>query len=145
GGEIAARGISLIYGAGGMAYHDGKMIVIGGLPEVLRENYLYEYDLSFKFLRQHIVDSGYTRLGIQTAAFINGDWWFGCYGNQLLKTDKQFKLLGKYEFDCGLGIAGDRRQQVWIARGTSTKDQGCTGQILSVTVHPTKGLTIPGK
>jgi hypothetical protein len=130
----------LIYGAGGMAYHDGKMIVIGGLPEVLRENYLYEYDLSFKFLRQHIVPSGYTRLGIQTAAIINGNWWFGCYGNQLLKTDKRFQLLGKYEFDCGLGIAGDRRQQIWIARGTSTKDKGCTGQILPVTVHPTKGL-----
>ncbi|MCP4815979.1 MAG: hypothetical protein GY888_25970, partial [Planctomycetaceae bacterium] len=57
----------LIYGAVGLADQDGIVIVMGGLPEVLRENYLYEYDLSFKFLRKHIVPSGYTRLGIQTA------------------------------------------------------------------------------
>ena len=28
------------------------------------------------------------------------------YGNQLLKTGKSFKLVGKYDFNCGVGIVG---------------------------------------
>ena len=70
----------LVHGAGGIAYHDGKFIVVGGLPDEVDENYLYEYDASFKFLRRHVLASGHTQLGIQTVAWADGSWWFGCYG-----------------------------------------------------------------
>ena len=135
----------LIYGAGGMACHDGKFIVIGGLPETLQENYLYQYDQSFKFLKKHVLKTGYTELGIQTAAFIDGHWWFGCYGNKLLKTDSHFQLLGKYDIDAGLGIAGGTARAYWIARGTTTKGKGCTGRILPATADKTKGLILRAK
>ena len=132
----------LIYGAGGMAYHDGKFIVIGGLPESLQENYLYQYDLSFKFTKKHTLKSGYTDLGIQTAAFVDGYWWFGCYGNKLLKTDTSFQLLAIYKFDCGLGIAGGITRNYLVARGTTTQGKGCTGRLLAATADKTAGLIL---
>lgn len=107
--ELARHAVpELVHGAGGMGYHDGKFIVIGGLPEGTDENYLYEYDESFNFLRRHVLPSGYTEKGIQTAAFFADHWWFGCYGRPrvLLKTDASFRLVGQYEFDCALGITG---------------------------------------
>ena len=135
----------LVYGAGGIAYHDGKFIVIGGLPESLQENYLYQYDSSFKFLEKHILKRGYTNLGIQTAAFIDGNWWFGCYGNKLLKTDGSFRLLGMYNCDAGLGVAGGKGKSYWIARGKTTPGKGCTGRIFPASLDKTKGLILPAK
>ena len=135
----------LIYGAGGMAYHDGQFIVIGGLPESLQENYLYQYDSSFKFLKKHVLKTGYTNLGIQTAAFIDGDWWFGCYGTKLLKTDSSFRLLATYPSSADLGIAGGKAKSYWIARGTTTKGKGCTGRILPASRDKTKGLILQAK
>lgn len=32
-----------VHGAGGIAFHDGKFFVVGGLPEGIAENYIYEY------------------------------------------------------------------------------------------------------
>ena len=135
----------LIYGAGGMAYHDGHFIVVGGLPESLQENYLYQYDASFKFLKKHVLKTGYTNLGIQTAAFIDGHWWFGCYGNKLLKTDTSFQLLRIHDFTCDLGIAEGSKHKYLIARGTTTKGKGCTGRLLSATFDKTKGLILQTK
>src|ERR1017187_4275277 len=33
----------VMHGAGGIGYHEGRFIVIGGLPVGVKENYLYEY------------------------------------------------------------------------------------------------------
>jgi hypothetical protein len=42
--ELAKHRVpEVAHGAGGMEFHDGKFIVIGGLPPALDENYLYEY------------------------------------------------------------------------------------------------------
>ena len=135
----------LIYGAGGMAYHDGHFIVIGGLPESLQENYLYQYDSSFKFLKKHVLKTGYTNLGIQTAAFIDGDWWFGCYGTKVLKTDSRFRLLAIYPSVADLGIAGGKGKSYWIARGKTTPGKGCTGRIFPATLDKKKGLILQEK
>ncbi len=79
--ELARHRIpEVVHGAGGVAYHDGTFLVVGGLPPGTNENYLYEYDESFAFHRRHVLPSGYTLMGIQTAAFADGAWWFGCYG-----------------------------------------------------------------
>jgi alkaline phosphatase D len=114
------------HGAGGIA-HDGKrFIVVGGLPEGVEENYVYEYDDDLAFVKKHVISSGYTRLGIQTATFSDNSWWFGCYGNTLLKTDPEFVVEGRYEFDCGLGIESIGDGQFLVASG-ACGDDGCSG------------------
>ena len=95
----------VVHGAGGVAYHDGRFIVIGGLPEGREKNYAYVYDEALRFRERHVIESGYTRLGIQTACWARGFWWFGCYGKTLLKTDPRFRLVGKYRFNCAVGLA----------------------------------------
>ena len=117
------------HGAGGIAHHDGKFIVVGGLPEGVEVNYLYEYDTSFRFKKRHVLDSGWTHLGIQAAAFAEGVWWFGCYGNALLKVSPEFEMLGRYRFDCGLGIEQAMSGGLLTAGGQCTADEGCSGWI----------------
>lgn len=97
-----------VHGAGGMAWHNGHFFVIGGLPRGYHENYAYEYDADFVFVKRHVLDSGYTLMGIQTACRWQGYWWFGCYGEPkvLLKADDQFHVLGKYRENWSVGIAG---------------------------------------
>lgn len=96
----------LVHGAGGMAYHNGRFMVIGGLPKGTNENYMYEYDTNFKFISRHVINSGYTEMGIQTIAYANGYWWLGCYGTPrtLLKVDKNFTIVGRSTFDASVGI-----------------------------------------
>ncbi|MCA9134027.1 MAG: hypothetical protein KDA45_12760, partial [Planctomycetales bacterium] len=98
----------VFHGAGGIGVHRDHFFVVGGLPDGVQENYVYEYDADFRFVNKHVIPSKWTQLGIQTATFHDGEWWFGCYGTPkiLLKTDADFKLLGRYEFDCSLGIVG---------------------------------------
>jgi hypothetical protein len=121
----------VFHGAGGIGVRKGRFYVVGGLPEGVDENYVYEYDGDFRFVRKHVVKSGWTPLGIQTAAFHNGAWWFGCYGNPriLLKTDATFQLLGRYEFDGSLGIAGAGKNRLLVARGPRTKEERCLGSL----------------
>lgn len=131
----------VVHGAGGMAFHDGIFVVIGGLPEGIQENYAYAYTPDFKFIARHVIKSGYTRLGVQALAFANGSWWYGCYGNQLLKTDTSFKLTGSYKFDCGLGIVGISGGKILVAKGTGSGDQR-GGRLMVAKPDPDKGLVI---
>ena len=122
--ELAKHPVpELVHGAGGMAYDDGKFIIVGGLPPDVNENYLYEYDLSFKFVKRHVLASGYTLLGIQTVTHADGAWWFGCYGKpaQLLRADDKFQFTGKWEFNASVGIAPIRGGRFLIAQNTSVK------------------------
>lgn len=117
----------VVYGAGGMAYHDARFIVIGGLPEGFEENYVYEYDSEFRLVKKHVIKSGYTRLGIQTATYADGHWYFGCYGNVLLVTDTDFKLKGRYDYNCALGIEALPNGLFLSAGGKCDKEKGCVG------------------
>lgn len=112
----------VVHGAGGMAHHKGSFFVVGGLPEGYEENYVYEYDAEFRFVRRHVIRSGYTKLGIQTACYAHGFWWFGCYGNTLLKTDESFRLVGKYDLDFGVGIVGLADGK--LLRGKTSRQDG---------------------
>lgn len=133
----------VFHGAGGIAYGAGKFIVVGGLPDGVRENYLYEYDGEFNFVKRHVLKSGTTRLGIQTAAFSGGQWWFGCYGDPkiLLKTGKGFRVVERFEFDCSLGIVGGGGGFL-VARGQCSQEKGCTGKLLLAEEDTEKGLAI---
>jgi hypothetical protein len=132
----------VVYGAGGIAYRDRRFIVIGGLPIGVEENYAYEYDDDFKFTKRHVIKSGYTLMGIQTAAYSGDFWWFGCYGKPqvLLKTDEFFNLVGKYTLDCSLGIVGLEDGSFLVARGKSVPEKRHTASIVLAQADPKKGL-----
>jgi hypothetical protein len=132
----------LFYGAGGMGVRDGHFFVVGGLPDGVQENCVYEYDGNFKFVKKHIVASGHTFLGIQTATFADNRWWFGCYGDPkiLLVTDANFQMEGRHEFDCSLGITPIGNKQFQVAEGKCTKESGCTGRLVVAEADSEHGL-----
>jgi hypothetical protein len=97
----------VVHGAGGMAWHDGHFFIVGGLPKTHTENYVYEYNRRFRFVKRHAIPSGYTELGIQTICRGDDGWWFGCYGapRVLLRTGDTFSSVKAYELDYSYGIA----------------------------------------
>lgn len=109
----------VFHGAGGIGTMNGHFYVVGGLPDGVEENYVYEYEAEFQFVKKHTIKSKWTHLGIQTATFHDGIWWFGCYGSPaiLLKTDADFNLTGRHEFNCSLGIIGVGPNQLMFAKG----------------------------
>jgi len=121
----------VVHGAGGIAYRDGRFIVVGGLPPDVNQNYVYEYDERFKFRRRHVLASGYTLMGIQTVTWANGSWWFGCYGNPraLLRADSAFRLTGKWDFDASLGVAGLPDGRFLIGQSKAIKGVGQKGGV----------------
>ena len=132
----------VVHGAGGIAVRDGRFYVVGGLPPGVEENYVYEYDSSFDFKKRHVLTSGYTRLGIQTAAFADDYFWFGCYGNPrlLLKTDKSLKLVGRWELDASLGIVGTPDGKLLVASGSREADKRYVGQLRLAVPDERRGL-----
>lgn len=132
------------HGAGGIGVRNGHFFVVGGLPEGVEENYVYEYDGEFRFLKKHVVNSGHTHLGIQTATFAGDRWWFGCYGNPqiLLVADAAFQLQGRFEFDASLGIVGLPGGGFLAASGRCEKDKGCTGRLRLAVADDKTGLRI---
>ncbi|MEK6260890.1 MAG: hypothetical protein AABP62_20000 [Planctomycetota bacterium] len=133
----------VFHGAGGIGFRGGHFFVVGGLPDGVEENYVYEYDGDLKFIKKHVIKSGHTHLGIQTATFANDRWWFGCYGDPkiLLVTDADFKLIGRYEYDCSLGIGGLPDGRFLSAIGRSEKES-CTGSVRLAVANEKAGLRI---
>ncbi|MCA8992874.1 MAG: cellulase family glycosylhydrolase [Planctomycetaceae bacterium] len=121
----------VFHGAGGIGFTNEHFFVVGGLPEGFQENFVYEYDRQFQFVKKHIVPSGHTLLGIQTATFANDRWWFGCYGDPkiLLVTDDKFQMQGRYEFDCSLGIVPLPGGRFYVASGRCEQGKECTGRL----------------
>jgi hypothetical protein len=138
----------VFHGAGGIGVRDGHFYVVGGLPNGVDENYVYEYDTDFRFVKKHVIDSGWTQMGIQTATFHDGAWWFGCYGNPqiLLKTDPVFSMVGRYEFNCSLGIVGVSENQFLVATGFRTPNKKNGGSLRLARPDKDSGLKVlPGK
>lgn len=134
----------VFHGAGGMDARDGHFFVVGGLPDGVQENYVYEYDEQFQFVKKHVVKSGHTFLGIQTACFHEGRWYFGCYGSPsiLLVTDEKFQMIGRYEYNCSLGIVGFGPEQLFSAAGTCRKETGCDGKVRVAVPDEKAGLRV---
>ena len=129
----------LVHGAGGIAYHDGRLMVVGGLPKTHNQNYVYEYDLNLRFVKRHVIASGQTNMGIQTAAFFNGRWWFGCYEDKkgLLETGESFTLLGRHDPNFSVGIAPWTPKKCLRGITTRTEDKKrWTGSVV---------VDVPGK
>ena len=126
------------------------------MPNDVTENYVYEYDGAFKFVKKHILASGHTHLGIQTATFGDGHWWFGCYGKPksdtapstppiLLKADASLKKVERFEFDCSLGIVPLSDGKFLVARGGFTKEKGHTGRLVLAVPDKERGLKLVEK
>ncbi len=143
--EIARHEVQEVFhGAGGIGIRDGRFFVVGGLPADVEENYVYEYDGEFGFVKKHVIESGQTHLGIQTATFAHDRWWFGCYGDPkiLLVTDSDFQMKGRYEFDCSLGIEGLPGGRLMSAQGRCETGTGCTGSVHVAVADAKSGLRI---
>lgn len=143
----------VFHGAGGIAHRDGKFLVVGGLPDDVAENYVYEYDPEFRFVKKHVLAGGHTHLGIQTAAFADGAWWFGCYGRPksasapatpaiLLKADASLGKVDRFEFDAALGILPVGGGRFLIARGGTDGTKRQTGRLVRATADGTSGLVL---
>ena len=108
----------ILYGAGGIAIFNTKVMIVGGLPDSGKysKNQVYEYNLDFELQKIHFLESGYTYKGIQIATYYNGSWYFGCYGNAgkslkpvVLKTmlvDNTLHLTKIYDLDFSYGMIG---------------------------------------
>ncbi|WP_235935271.1 hypothetical protein [Candidatus Laterigemmans baculatus] len=143
--EVERHGVpEVFHGAGGIGFRDGRFFVVGGLPAEVDENYVYEYDGDFQFVGKHVVKSGHTHLGIQTAAFAHGRWWFGCYGSPpvLLVTGADFAMQGRYEFDASLGVVGLPDGRLFAASGRCEQGTGCTGRVRVVVPDESAGLKL---
>jgi hypothetical protein len=141
--EVAKHPVpELVHGAGGMEFHEGRFFIVGGLPGDVKENYVYEYDASFKFLKRHVLESGHTHLGIQTVAFADGAWWFGCYGNpkELVRADASFKVTGKWAFDAAYGIVPLGKGEFLIARNVVEKGKGDKAWLVKARADGEKGM-----
>lgn len=134
----------VFHGAGGIGVRENRFFVVGGLPDGVEVNYVYEYDAGFKFQKKHTIKSGHTHLGIQTATYAQGKWWFGCYGSPaiLLVTDEQFQLKGRHEFDCSLGIEALPNGQFLVARRGSKQGKNHTGRLFLAEPSPTSNLKL---
>ncbi len=132
----------VVHGAGGMAERGGRFFVVGGLPNGIEENYVYEYDADFKFVKRHVLASGHTLLGIQTAAYADGHWWFGCYGKALLRVDASWQRTERFEFDASIGIVPLGKNAFLVARG-GKPEQGYTGRLVRANADKEQGLKLP--
>lgn len=126
-----------VHGAGGVEFDGERFLVVGGLPEGTNENYLYEYSSDWKFVKRHVLNTGYTSRGIQTALFHDGKWIFGCYGdpNLVLIADRELRLIGRQEFDCALGLVGVDKGKVLAARRVKIKGaEGSSARLVPATL-----------
>ncbi|MFM8285901.1 MAG: hypothetical protein ACKOGA_04150 [Planctomycetaceae bacterium] len=143
----------VVHGAGGIAVHEGRFLVVGGLPEAANENLVYEYNAGFEFVAKHQLAGGHTHLGIQTATFARGQWWFGCYGRPrsdtapanppiLLRADASLRNVARFEFDCSLGIVPVGEGRFLVARGGSASGDSHTGRLVLAVPDPQRGLRL---
>lgn len=129
----------VVYGAGGIAFANGRFIVVGGLPDGMGENYIYDCDRDFSTIRKITLATGATYKGIQTAAFDGEHWWFGCYGKPdftevLIRTDRTFGAIEKFAFDGSTGIVPLDRDTLLVARSVCGKES-CVARLAPVTLN----------
>ncbi|WP_269714909.1 hypothetical protein [Caulobacter sp. NIBR2454] len=129
----------VVYGAGGIAFGDDRFIVVGGLPDGVGANALYEYDDQFRLRREIVLKTGQTYKGIQTAAYDGSHWWFGCYGKPdfmevLIRADRTFDAIGKFAFDASTGLIALDRDTFLVAKAGCGKES-CVARLVPVDLN----------
>jgi len=125
----------VVSGAGALTKREGHFFIASG--RLLRKsdaNYVYEYDEDCTFMKRHLLDSGATLLGIQTMAYIQGTWWFGCYGTppETLCANENLTFEKRFDYDCSMGIAPLPGGGFYIGRGKRTPDRRNIGWLIEV-------------
>lgn len=124
----------VVHGAGGIAIHNNRVMVVGGMPEEPdnKMNYVYEYDLKFNMVKRHDLESGYTYKGIQTACYFNNYWYFACYGSdrvgvipKVLKVNEtlvgDLKFVQSVDVDMSHGMIGLKGEEFLFTNGSLDK------------------------
>lgn len=124
----------MVHGAGGMTWRGERFFVVGGLPATHECNYIYEYTADFKFVKRHDLPTGFTLMGIQTAAYEDGRFLFGiygCHGNPggVIEVDDDFSGFVSYTGEGCVGILRlDGHYYVGVV-GRNPETRGHLGQI----------------
>jgi len=134
----------VVHGAGGIGYREGKFLVVGGLPNDIEENFLYEYGEDWTFRKRHQLQSGQTDKGIQTITFHDGFWWMGCYGSPaiLLKADTDLQFVGRWPFPAAIGLIGTGEGQFLVARDPRMPGKPHRGMLVPAVVTKAGTLEI---
>ena len=116
------------HGAGGMTWRGDRFFVIGGLPSTHEFNYVYEYDKDFKFIRRHDLATGFTLMGIQTAAYENGRFLFGIYGGKgnhsgVLEVQDDLATFKRFDGPGSVGML-TLNGTLYVAGTSRTKEPG---------------------
>lgn len=137
----------VVHGAGGVTWHDGAYAIVGGLPPGHNENYVYRYGPDFRFIERRVLQSGYTMMGIQTACYLDGAYWFGIYGAQraLLRSDADFGNVKRIEIDGSYGIAPWIPGQWLRGKGVKADTPGQHCGAALVELLPNHAQTGPGQ
>ncbi|HOZ46341.1 MAG TPA: hypothetical protein PLO37_11895 [Candidatus Hydrogenedentes bacterium] len=125
----------VVHGAGGIAMRDGHFFVVSGrLLKSQDENDIYEYDADGVFIKRHVLESGHTHLGIQTMAYADDAWWFGCYGDppETLRASEDLTFQQRFAYDCTLGIAPIPGGGFYIGRGDKNEERQHTGWVIKI-------------
>ena len=135
----------VVHGAGGIACDDDRFLVVGGLPEGAQGNPVYEYDADFKLQKTyHLTDAGYTLMGIQTADYFNGEWWFGCYGNPptVLRAGHSLENVRRSDFNASVGIIGLNDGRILVARNSKQNGVGHSARLIEAVPDEDFGLAL---
>ena len=120
-------------GVGGLTMRDGHFFVASGrLLKSCDENIIYEYDGDATFIKQHALKSGSTYLGIQTIAYADGAWWFGCYGKppEALRADAHLTFKERFDYDCSMGISPLPQGGFYIGRCKQNTERKNVGWVI---------------
>lgn len=134
----------VVHGAGGIEHRGQSFFVVGGLPEGVPENYIYEYTHDWKLKQRHVLKSGTTLKGIQTVLFHDNAWWFGCYGDPkiLLKADADFNIVGRWPFDASYGLIGVAPGKFLVARDPRRKGQKRRAALIPAVADEKAGMKV---
>ena len=111
------------HGAGGITWKGDRFYVVGGLPPTHKKNYVYEYTPDFKLVKRHDLETGFTLMGIQTAAHEDGKFYFGIYGNKenpsgVLACPEDLSSYKRYH-KCGGSVGILKLDGAYYVGGTS--------------------------
>ena len=64
----------------GIEWYGDRFWIVCCTPRYSRYNYVFEYTEDFRFVQCRPIESGWTKLGVQTICLWGGKMLFGCYG-----------------------------------------------------------------
>jgi hypothetical protein len=129
------------HGAGGMTWKGDRFYIIGGLPLKHEKNYVYEYTSDFKFVKRHDLDTGFTWMGIQTAAHEDDTFYFGIYGSKgdpsgVLASPDDLSSYTRYTGAGSVGIIKLDGAYYLGGTGRDKKTKRNTGHLVRQKVFP---------